>query len=98
MQKKLEQMFPGGQWTTGEKAWAVKDGMYFCHAAEIVDGEIVLTELGKRLLKVPEKSAEKAPEPVVEEKPAEKAPEPVVEEKPAEKQAFSAKKKTGLKV
>ena len=50
LQKKLEQMFPTGQWTTGQKAWAVKDGMYFCHAADIVDGEIVLTELGKRLI------------------------------------------------
>jgi hypothetical protein len=28
-----------------------KDGTYFCVAADIVDGEIVLTELGERLTK-----------------------------------------------
>jgi len=81
MEKKLLQMFPTGQWTTGEKAWAVKDGMYFCHAAEIVDGEIVLTELGNRLLGItPEK-----------EKPAE---EVVIPELAAPKAAL---KKTGLR-
>ena len=50
MEEKLKEMFPEGQWGTGQKAWMVKDGTYFCAAAEIVDGEVSLTELGRRLL------------------------------------------------
>lgn len=49
MENKLREMFPSGQWCLGNKAWMVKDGTYFCAAADIVAGEIVLTELGKRL-------------------------------------------------
>lgn len=49
MESKLKEMFPSGQWGLGNKAWMVKDGAYFCAAADIVDGEIVLTDLGKRL-------------------------------------------------
>lgn len=58
MQAKLEQMFPSGQWGIGQKSWMVKDGTYFCAAAEIVDGEIVLTELGTSLLSQSEKPAD----------------------------------------
>lgn len=50
MEEKLKEMFPEGQWGTGQKAWMVKNGTYFCAAADIVDGEIVLTELGHSLL------------------------------------------------
>lgn len=77
-------MFPEGQWTTGEKAWAVKDGMYFCHAAEVVDGEIVLTELGNRLLGIAAK----------EEVPTEAAGEVVIPEFASPK---AVPKKTGLR-
>lgn len=50
MEEKLKQMFPEGQWGTGQKAWMVKDGAYFWAAAEVVDGEVVVTELGHKLL------------------------------------------------
>lgn len=46
----LKEMFPSGEWGLGQRAWMVKDGVYFCAAADIIDGEIVLTELGKRLV------------------------------------------------
>ena len=49
MQKKLEQMFPSGQWSTGQKSWMVRHGTYFCAVADVVDGAVVLTELGKQL-------------------------------------------------
>jgi len=85
MEEKLKQMFPEGQWGTGQKAWMVKDGAYFWAAAEIVDGKIELTELGRRL-----SGAE----------PAVVAPEAgvVIPEFTAPKQEPKVAKKSGLKV
>lgn len=58
MKEKLERMFPGGEWGLGQRAWMVKSGTYFCAAADIVDGEIVLTDLGRELTGAVEKPIE----------------------------------------
>lgn len=62
MDSKLKEMFPAGEWGTGQRAWMVKDGPYFWAAAEIVDGQIVLTDFGKSKLA----PAVRVPAPVVE--------------------------------
>lgn len=49
MKEKLERLFPGGEWSLGQKSWMVKSGTYFCSVADVVDGEIVLTDLGREL-------------------------------------------------
>ena len=76
LQKKLEQMLPMGQWGLGQRQWMAKDGTYFCVAADIVDGEIILTELGERL------SVKPAPAPAPKDVEPAKKPE-VVKASPA---------------
>lgn len=50
METSLKEMFPTGEWGLGQKSWMVKDGVYFCAVADIVDGKATLTELGHRLV------------------------------------------------
>lgn len=64
MEAKLREMFPSGEWGIGQRSWMVKDGQYFWAVADIVDGEIVLTERGKQLAAPVAKAA---PEVVIPE-------------------------------
>lgn len=66
MESKLKEMFPSGQWSLGNRSWMVKDGTYFCAAADIIDGEIALTELGRKLASTVKVAAPVVPEVVVD--------------------------------
>ena len=87
MKEKLLAMFPGGQWGKDEKTWDIKHGCYILPVADIVDGEMVLTNLGRQLLAVE-----------VEEVVTVEVEAVVIPEFTALKPAPTKEKKTGLKV
>jgi len=58
----LEAMFPSGRWNADKTAYVVRKGRYDWHAAEVKDGELIITDFGRRVAQeVPQRPIIKVP-------------------------------------
>tara|TARA_R110000868_G_scaffold218849_3_gene469676 strand:+ start:2061 stop:2252 length:192 start_codon:yes stop_codon:yes gene_type:complete len=47
----LKEMFPEGRWNADQTAYLVRKGRYDWHAAELKDGNLTITDFGRRVAK-----------------------------------------------